>query len=186
MIRLVRRCVVASSLLLAMVISSAGSGTPCCCVPIPTNLDEAQRLKGWQLEELFRQAEMGRPLVGTANGRLVHLTDKRLPRLKCRLANSLWRGKKANECGDFMNRWIGNRDWIGSRYVIGPSWIDGKPAVVMEYAPKTPLFENMHDELREVSPGLYIGPVFERFPCPHLRGWIALQLDCCDGKRRKR
>ena len=46
----------------------------------------------WQLEELFRQAEMGRPLVGTANGRLVHLTDKRLPRLKCRLARSAGSG----------------------------------------------------------------------------------------------
>jgi len=180
-----RRVALASVLLFGLVVVGAAApcgGTSCCVVPVPTCLDEAQRLQGWQLEELFRGAEIGQPFVGKANGRLVHLTDKRLPRVKCRLANAVWRGKKANECGHFVNRWIGDREWIGSRYVIGPSWIDGKPAVLMEYPPGTALFANMHDELREISPGLYIGPLFERFPCPKFRGWIALQLPCCERK----
>ena len=53
----------------------------------------------------------------------------------------------------------------------------------MEYAPGTPLFANMHDELREISPGLYMGPVYERFPCPKLRGYVGLQLECCSAPK---
>ncbi len=41
----------------------------------------------------------------------------------------------------------------------------------------------MHDELREVAPGLYVGPVIERCPCPKLRGYIGLQREACDGCR---
>ena len=95
------------------------------------------------------------------------------------MARTVWRGKGACEDGYFTNRWIGGVDWIDSHYVIGPSWVDGKPSVIMEYAPKTPLFENMHDELREVSPGLYFGPLYERFPCPKLRGYLGLKLKPC-------
>ena len=76
------------------------------------------------------------------------------------------------EDGYFINRFIGNINWIDSNYVVGPERIDGKPAIIMEYAPGTPLFANMHDELREVAPGLYMGPVYERCPCPKLRGYV--------------
>ncbi len=78
----------------------------------------------------------------------------------------------------FANRWIGNRRWIGSYYVIGPSWLDGKPAIVLEYPKGTPLFANMHDEIREISPGLYLGTVFMREPCPYLRGFFAIEMPC--------
>jgi hypothetical protein len=48
----------------------------------------------------------------------------------------------------------------------------------MEYAPETPVFANTRDELREVAPGLYMGPLYDRFPCPRLRGYIALEANC--------
>jgi hypothetical protein len=147
-------------------------------VYVPTCLEELEHLTPCQLHDLYTHAEVGHPLVGTARGRLLYLTDK-FPRIKVRMANSVWRGKAAEPDGYFVNRWVGNVRWIDSHYVIGPSWIDGKPAVVMEYPPGTKLFWNMHDELREISPGLYIGPVFERFPCPKLRGYIGLQLEAC-------
>jgi hypothetical protein len=150
-----------------------------CPRPVPRCLEEVKGLSACELAELFTQAEMGQPLVGKARGRLVLLTDERLPRLKVGMANAVWRGKAACEDGRFVNRWIGGVRWIGSTYVVGPSWVDGRPAVIMEYPRGTPLFANMHDELREVSPGLYIGPVFERCPCPKLRGYIALELERC-------
>lgn len=152
-----------------------GQSAPQSC---PLDLDALQRMSPDQLDALFRHGSC-KPLNGVYKGRLVYLTDKHLPKVKVRLANIPWSGKKASEDGYFTNRWLRDIDWIDSTYVIGPSWIDGKPAVVMEYAPKTPLFWNMHDELREVAPGLFMGPVIERFPCPHFRGYVALQLDEC-------
>jgi hypothetical protein len=171
----VRLCAAALGALLGG--EMAGRGQPDACL----TLERLQRMGPDELHKLFVHAEVGRPLVGQAYGRVLCLCDKRLPRLKVRLANAAWRGKSATEDGWFTNRWIGNRDAISSCYVIGPSWVDGRPAVVMEYPPGTPLFENTHDELREVAPGLYLGPLYDRFPCPKFRGYIALQLECCPG-----
>jgi hypothetical protein len=152
----------------------------------PTCLEDLEGLSGCELASLYNNAPVGTPLVGVARGKLVYLTDKRLSKVKLQAANAMWRGKKACEGGYFINRWIGNRDWIDSHYVIGPSWVDGRPAVIMEYPPGTKLFWNMHDELREIAPGLYLGPVFERFPCPKFRGFVALQMECGEKKRRWR
>jgi hypothetical protein len=156
-----------------------GDGQTICSKPIPRCLEDVKNLSVCELAELFARAEVGQPPVGRARGRLVALTDERLPRLKVGAANAVWRGKAACADGRFVNRWIGGVRWLGSTYVVGPSWVDGRPAVLIEYAPGTPLFANMHDELREVAPGLYLGPILERCPCPKLRGYLALELEGC-------
>ena len=140
-------------------------------------MEQLQGLSCDELLDLFRHSDMGRPLVGVTRGRLLVSTDKHFPRFKVRLANMVWRGKTAEEGGYFINRWIGNHTFIDSHYVIGPSWVDGRPAILVEYPPGTPLFANLHDELREISPGLYLAPLFDRCPCPKLRGVIALQVE---------
>jgi hypothetical protein len=167
----------ASVLFLALCCGSALAGRR------DPDLDRLQRMSPCELRTLFESAEVGRPISGRAEGRLLFLTDRRLPRVKVRVANAVWEGKAAREDGWFVNRWAGNVEWIDSCYVIGPSWVDGKPAIVMEYAPGTPLFANMHDELREICPGLYLGPVYERCPCPKLRGYIALKVVPCGCRR---
>jgi hypothetical protein len=159
---------------------------PVCAPQGPRCLEDLKHLEPCQLGQLFTSAEMGHPLEGCARGRLLYVTDRWLPKAKVWGSGLVWRGKMAQPDGYFTNRWIGNVDRIDSHYVIGPSWIDGRPAVVMEYAPGTALFWNMHDELREIAPGLYLGPVFERFPCPKFRGWVALQCEPCKGKPKCR
>ncbi len=148
------------------------------CAPALT-LDALKRMSGDELLVLYRASDVGRPLDGNLKGRLVHIAGRGLPTLKFRLGGALWRGKTAQASdGYFINRWVGGVSALDSRYVIGPSWIDGRPAVIMEYPPKTPFFGNVHDEVREIAPGLYLGPVFERCPCPQFRGWVALQQEC--------
>jgi hypothetical protein len=169
--------VLAVGLLLGAALTSQGG--PCCAPPQPTCLEDLDNLCDGQYRALFLRAPLGKPFDGVHRGKLVYLADKVAPKLKLRLAASSWRGKTAcAETGHFINRWARRGDWIESHYVIGPSWLDGKPAVIMEYPPKTPLFSNMHDEIREIAPGLYLGPVIERFPCPKFRGWVALQVEC--------
>jgi hypothetical protein len=85
--------------------------------------------------------------------------------------------------GSFVNRWAGGVRAIRSHYTIGPSWADGRPAVVMEYPPGTPVFGNTRDELRAVAPGLYLGPIYDRCPCPLLRGYVVLEAEPCSGRR---
>jgi hypothetical protein len=142
-------------------------------------LHRLQRMSGCELEALYTAAEVGRPPVGTGHGRIVHLSGGACPRLRLRLSNALWKGKEVGADGCFVNRWAGGVRAIGSRYVIGPSWLDGRPAMLVEYPPGTPLLWNMHDEMREVAPGLYLGPVYDRFPCPRFRGFLAVQTNPC-------
>jgi hypothetical protein len=147
----------------------------------PLTLDYLRHLSPDELHQLFTDAEVGRPLVGVARGRLLCTTDRHLRRIKVGLSNAFWRGKAAQEDGAFVNCWIGGVQVLDSHYVIGPSWVDGRPALLFDYAPGTPLFGNMHDEVREIAPGLYLGPIYDRCPTPKLRGYLALQMaPCCE------
>jgi hypothetical protein len=142
-------------------------------------LQQLRRMTEPELADQFARAEVGQPPVGVGRGEVVCLTDGRLPRAKARLTNAVWRGKAFADDGSFVNRWAGGVKAIGSHYTIAPSWADGRPAVVMEYPAGTPVFANTHDELREVAPGLYLGALYDRCPCPRLRGYFVLRIDPC-------
>lgn len=166
------RTLIGMSLLLVVALASRAQSA---AKPHPLTLDDLQRMSTDQLLELYKNTEFQEPFVGVGKGRLVNLTDKLLPRIKVRLANTMWRGKDAYNDGRFINRWIGGASWIEGGWTVGPSWVDGKPAMIMEYTLDTPLFGNLHDEFREVAPGLFMGPLYERYPCPKFRGFVAVK-----------
>jgi hypothetical protein len=164
-----------AALILAGCATATAQAQEQCCV----TMQDLRHMTPCQLEALFRQAEVGTPLVGNGRGRLLVSTDPRHPRIKVLCSNLIWKGKVAEPDGHFTNRWLGGIRAIESQYAIGPSWIDGRPAVIMEYAPGTALLANTHDELRQVGPGLYLGPLYDRCPCPVLRGYLAVEVGCC-------
>ena len=77
-----------------------------------------------------------------------------------------------------------NRVHLGGRHNLfpfetrlAPSVIDGKPCVLLDYdLPDNPWFiRAIHDEVREVSPGLYLGPaMWKAANGPALVLWFAL------------
>jgi hypothetical protein len=76
-----------------------------------------------------------------------------------------WRGKtfRANNgSGEGINRisLLGKRQWFPFATHFDASILDGQPTFVLDYgSPKNPpLIRSIVDELREVSPGLYMGP----------------------------
>ena len=76
-----------------------------------------------------------------------------------------WRGKTFrahNGSGEGINRisLFGKRQWFPFATRFDASIIDGQPTFVLDYgSPKNPpLIRSIVDELREVSPGLYMGP----------------------------
>jgi hypothetical protein len=144
-------------------------------------MHDLERMSICELEQLFRSVELGTPFVGCGRGKQLCSTDPCRPRLKTFCANAAWKGKIAGPDGHIVNRWIGGLRCIETCYTIGPSWVDGRPAILMEYAPGTPILANTHDELREVAPGLYLGPLYDRCPCPTLRGYIAVEVERCCG-----
>ena len=151
--------------------SAPGSGA----APCPLSLQQLKKLSECELERLFANAPPGAVPVGYARGATLLMTSARMPRLKARLADSVWKGKHFEESGDFINQWIAFQALRGHAQV-GTSWHDEKPCIVIEYPPNTPLFGNTRDELREVAPGLYLAGLYEKCPCPRFRGYFAIQI----------
>lgn len=135
-----------------------------------------QGLSAGELEQLYAQADAGSFPAGCLRGRVLVLTGTRMPRLKACAFNLAWKGKCFEPDGRFINRWPGFQA-LPSRANPGPSWYDGRPSLLMEYPAGTPLFANLHDEIREVAPGLYLGRLYERCPCPRFLGYFALEIE---------
>lgn len=84
-----------------------------------------------------------------------------------------WAGKRFlhldRDAGTGINRIRGlplggERLWYPFRTGVEPSVIDGAPCIALDYAlpENPPVVRSLRDELREVSPGLFMGPALLR------------------------
>lgn len=109
----------------------------------------------------FRQGVVGDAPVGPTRGTVLYADDARLPRVKARLQGAVWRGKVFHGDGTFTNRWLGGVRAGTASTAVEPSWIDGQPSLVVQYPPTALVFRGVRDELREVSPGVWLGRSFD-------------------------
>jgi hypothetical protein len=42
----------------------------------------------------------------------------------------------------------------------GPSWLDGKECIVLDYSETSLVASHIRDEIRQIEPGLYLGKVY--------------------------
>lgn len=146
----------------------------------PRTSAEIQYLEGLsveQLDALYTEGSIERLPVGAARGKVLVFVDAKFPKVKARLSNTLWRGKQFDEDGEFINQFLGFKA-LKSKAEICTSWFDGKPTIQLEYPSKTPVFGNTHDEIREICPGVFLGRVYDKTPCPKFRGYFVLQTEC--------
>lgn len=76
-----------------------------------------------------------------------------------------WKGKSfraESDTGEGINRvsLLGQRRWFPFGTRFDASFLDGKPTFVLDYGSRRnpPLIKQIVDEVREVAPGLYMGP----------------------------
>ncbi len=150
---------------------------PCCSFPPRCVADLKNRCPS-ELWNLFTHCEVGNVPVGDLDGQVLYVTD-RFGGAKVWCSNLVWRGKNVGLDTYTANRWIGNQRRIGACHIIGPSWVDGRPAITLDYPRGTPIFSNMHDEIREIAPGLYLGLMFDGDPCRRFRGYFAIEIPKC-------
>jgi hypothetical protein len=146
----------------------------------PMTMRQLQRMNACELAELYAKADIGSMPSGCVRGRVLILTGNHLPRASARTNNVVWKGKCFDPDGCFTNRWLGFNA-LTSQARPGPSWEDGRPSLVMDYPPGTPILGNVRDEIREVAPGLWLGRLYETCPCPRFLGFFALEAPpaCC-------
>jgi hypothetical protein len=130
------------------------------------------------LERLYRQAAAGAVPDGFARGQVIYPPCERFGAAKARAAGLLWRGKHFCAAdGTLVNQWLGVRA-IHARVCCGPSWLDGRPAIVLDYCGTSRRWADVRDEMREVAPGLYLGAMYlRRCPEPRLKLFFVLQLE---------
>jgi hypothetical protein len=117
-----------------------------------------------ELDDLFRSVSDPGPVpAGEGEGTVLFAPGQPISETAARLTHLVaWKGKVFDpEHGQLRNE-IGP---LGTRAVraavdLGPSWLDGRPAIVLDYSRTSLLAHWVRDEIRQVAPGLYLGIVY--------------------------
>jgi hypothetical protein len=157
---------------------------PAPAAPRPESLEQLAQMSWPDLEALYRACGPGTAPVGYARGVAIYCPDAPLAAARSKVTHLLWRGKHFSACdGTLVNQWRGFKA-IRARVCDGESWLDGGPAVVMDYGATSWVWRDVRDELREVRPGLYLGAMFRRAGAgPRFKMFFALECPPPDGGR---
>jgi hypothetical protein len=140
-------------------------------------MDSLLRTDRSGLEALYRGAAAGSVPVGSLSGRAIPAPGTRGNLRKSKLLGLLWKGKEFPAPGLMVNHLALGIQAVKAEVYYGSSWLDGAPTIVLDYANTSRLFSKVRDEMREVSPGLYLGLTYIRTsPEPKLATYYTVQL----------
>jgi hypothetical protein len=116
-----------------------------------------------QLDALFTSSPAGDIPDGDAKGTaLVATGTKYSPEIAEFVNHFAWQGKVFDaKDGTLVNKIgvLGFKAIIAQVYK-GPSWLDGKECIVLDYSKTSLVAHWIRDEIRNIGPRLYMGPVF--------------------------
>lgn len=140
-------------------------------------LDTLADLTSPELEALYRAATVSTTMHATDGalvGRMLAVRGLPAPiaspiRRWAASTTFLWEGKTFEATSDthgvghnrvFGGGVLGRQNLFPFDTAFGPSAIDGKPTLVLDYdlAVNPAYIRHVHDEIREVSPGMFMGP----------------------------
>ncbi|MGL4463954.1 MAG: hypothetical protein ACRC1K_17505 [Planctomycetia bacterium] len=159
----------------AVVVEPAGCET---CRPCVT-LESLTKMSCCELENFYRTLSPGATPIGCYRGRPILCGGSTKDRVRMKLIGAAWKGKCFSADGTcLVNQWAGFKA-IRAAVHPGTSWFDGGPVLEMDYQHTSTVWKDTRDELREVSPGLYLGRAYKRqCPCPEFSMFFALQAEC--------
>lgn len=115
-----------------------------------------------ELDELYAARDAGAIPKGDTCGTALALPGTPFVRPVSRIARPLWQGKVFDPAtGTLINQVMGLRMFTAKVYP-GESWFDGKPAIIVDYLETSKAVGPIRDEIREVSPGVYLGMAYLR------------------------
>ena len=115
------------------------------------------------LDELFRQSPAGTIPNGDAHGTAIIAPGTKFTHEIASVINIFaWQGKTFDaQHGTLVNRIsaLGVKAIVAEVYK-GPSLFDGKECIVLDYSKTSLLAKHVRDEIREISPNVYLGLVY--------------------------
>jgi hypothetical protein len=136
------------------------------------------------LEALYRSLDAGSPPAGSFAGKASPEPGSRSGVRQSRRIGFVWKGKEFPGNDIMINRLPLGLKAIRADVYYGDSYLDGRPTIILDYANTSRLFATARDEMREVSPGLYLGITYVR-ECPGPKRaafYVVQQLPTCSGK----
>lgn len=116
-----------------------------------------------ELDDVFHAGPMGEIPDGDAEGTVIAepKTDVEGPILWFGRWLA-WRGKVFDRSRATLLNKVGPFGWhlIRASVYSAPSWFDNQPAIILDYSKTSLVARSVRDEIREVSPGTYLGIVF--------------------------
>jgi len=125
--------------------------------------DTLLALSKHELDVLFKNSPAGPIPVGAARGTLLLATGSLFGRAAAGLARALWwKGKVFSPATQDLKNLIlpiGVKA-IRAAVYVDDSWYAEGEAIILDYSKTSLLASKIRDEIREVSPGVYLGQVF--------------------------
>ena len=130
---------------------------------MPYNARQLLTLSQRQLDELFSASAAGRVPDGEATGTMIIAPGTSLSPAIARLISLFaWQGKIFDAAqGVLRNRILPfGVSAVSARVYKEASWLDGKECIVLDYSESSLVARQIRDEIREISPGVYLGKVY--------------------------
>jgi len=127
------------------------------------DVDQLLTMSQEQLDALFTASPAGEIPHGEAEGTAIVAPGTTYsPTIARFISNFAWQGKVFDtEKGVLRNKILPlGLNAIIAKVYKGESWLDGKECIVLDYADTSLLAQWIRDEIREVSPGVYLGKVY--------------------------
>lgn len=130
---------------------------------MPITVSEIARMTPDEVDQLFREGEVGQIPDGKADGVAIVAPGSPAEPLLERLVRGIaWQGKVLSaRKGTLRNRILP----LGTRAIAADvyrdrSWFDGNECIVLDYSKRSLVARWVRDEIRRVAPGLYLGLVY--------------------------
>jgi len=115
------------------------------------------------LDELFTQSTPGPIPDGEAKGTAIVAPGTVFsPAIAAYVSHFAWQGKIFDaKHGVLRNRILPfGLNAIVAKVYQGPSWLDGKACIVLDYSETSLVAQWIRDEIRLIRPGMYLGKVY--------------------------
>ncbi len=124
---------------------------------------DLQKLSPAELDQLYQRSPMGDIPNGEGKGTVLFLTSLPTGNICSDLVKLLaWQGKVFyRDQGFLLNRVsLFSIQMIKAKVDPGESWFTQGEATILDYSKTSFVAQKIRDEIREVSPGLYLGQTY--------------------------
>ncbi len=127
------------------------------------DVDKLLTMSQTELDALFTNSPVGNIPDGEADGTAIVAPGTNFsPTIAKFVSTFAWQGKVFDaKKGALKNRILPfGLNAIIAKVYKGPSWLDGKECIVLDYSDTSIIAQWIRDEIREIQPKLYLGKVY--------------------------